>query len=369
MKVLITGSNGFIGRNLSLWLKSSGHTVIGFDAADNEATLVNALKEVDFIVHLAGINRPLNKQEFYDGNTNFTKKLVDLIKQSNRKIPLIYSSSIQAELDNDYGKSKKMAEDYLLSFQKESKNLVYVYRLSNVFGKWCRPNYNSALATFCYNIANDLPIEVRDPNYVVHYVYIDDICKEWLFLIEGKITKDSRVLQEVLPIYDVSLGMLSDMLNAFKNSRTNMNAPSTKNEFEKKLYATYLSYLPENNFSYPLNMHVDSRGSFTEFLRTPENGQVSVNIANPGITKGNHYHHTKNEKFLTVSGECLIRFRKVDSKEVIEYKVSGEKLEVIDIPPGYTHSITNIGKTNSVTIMWSNEQFDPNNPDTYFEEV
>ena len=369
MKILITGSNGFIGRNLSLWLKFSGHTVLGYDATDNESTLANALKEADFIVHLAGINRPLNNQEFYDGNTNFTKKLVDLIKESKRKIPLIYSSSIQAELDNDYGKSKKMAEDYLLSFQKESKNIVYVYRLSNVFGKWCRPNYNSALATFCYNIANNLPIEVRDQNYIVHYVYIDDICKEWLNLIEGKINKNSRVLQEVLPIYNVSLGQLSDMLNGFKNSRANLNTPSTKDEFEKKLYATYLSYLPEKDFSYPLNMHIDDRGSFTEFLKTPENGQVSVNIAHPGITKGNHFHHTKNEKFLTVTGECLVKFRKIGTKEVIEYKVSGNKLEVIDIPTGYTHSITNIGKTDSVTIMWSNEQFDPNNPDTFFEEV
>lgn len=364
MNILVTGAKGFIGQNVSLWLKNNGHTVLSVDV-DNVADLASLVAKSDFIIHLAGVNRPMNKEEFYNGNTNFTKYLVDVIYASNKKIPLIYASSIQASLDNDYGKSKKMAEDYLFN----SSLPVYIYRLANVFGKWCRPNYNSALSTFAYNIAHDLPIEIRDREYVVHYNYIDDICQSWLDIINLDSHSGSKEILSIKPVYDCSLGHLADLLYSFKESRNNLSTPSMKDEFERKLYATYLSYLPTDKFSYDLNMHIDNRGSFTEFLKTPFNGQVSVNIAKPGITKGNHYHHTKNEKFLTVSGTCSIKFRKVNDDKVIEYIVSGDKLQVVDIPTGYTHSITNIGDTDSVTIMWANEPFDPNHSDTYYEEV
>lgn len=364
MNILVTGAKGFIGLNLCLWLKNSGYQVFEYDKDSAKEDLVNYIAKTDFIVHLAGINRPLTKEEFYDGNANFTKKLVDLIKASGKDIPIIFSSSTQAVLDNDYGKSKKMAEDYLLS----SGLNVYVYRLANAFGKWSRPNYNSAAATFCYNVAHDLPIEIRDREYVVHYNYIDDICIEFLKVISGEQRNNKDVLY-VNPTYDCFLGHLADLLYSFKASRQNLFAPSIQDEFEKKLYATYLSYLPADQFAYHLDMHVDNRGSFTEFLKTPFNGQVSVNVGHPGIVKGNHYHQSKNEKFLTVSGTCSIKFRQVGTDEVIEYIVSGDKLEVVDIPTGYTHSITNIGQTDSVTLMWANEPFNLNNPDTYFEEV
>jgi len=363
MKVLVTGASGFIGKNMSLWLKNNGHEVLPIDI-DNINMLSSYIAECDFIVHLAGINRPMTASEFYDGNSNLTKHLVDLVKESGKRIPIIYSSSIQALLDNDYGKSKKMAEDYLL----ESGLPVFVYRLANVFGKWCKPNYNSALSTFAYNIAHDLPIEVRDRSYVVHFNYIDDICSEWLNVINSKKNGDDAILS-IYPVHDCSLGKLSDLLYSFKESRNNLSSIDMSDEFTKKLYATYLSYLPEDKFSYRLNMHSDNRGSFTEFLKTPNFGQVSVNVGKPGIVKGNHYHNTKNEKFLVVSGTCSIKFRKIGTNDVIEYITSGEKLEVVDIPTGYTHSITNIGNTDSVTIMWANEQYDPEHPDTYFEEV
>lgn len=364
MNILVTGAKGFIAFNLTLWLQNAKHTILPYDIDSSEEDLISFIKQADFVVHLAGVNRPLTKEEFYDGNTNFTKKLIDLIKKSGKNLPIIFSSSIQAELDNDYGKSKRMAEDFLFA----SKLNVFVYRLSNVFGKWCRPNYNSALATFCYNIARNLPIEIRDRDYVVHYNYVDDICREFLDVIGGTKRENDKILY-INPTYDCSLGHLADLLYSFKESREKCFVPSSKDEFEKKLYATYLSYLLEDGFSYDLNMHIDSRGSFTEFIKTPNHGQVSVNVAHPGIVKGNHYHQTKNEKFLTISGTCSIKFRKIGTDKVIEYIVSGNKFQVVDIPTGYTHSITNIGTTDSVTIMWANEPFDPENPDTFYEEV
>lgn len=364
MNVLITGANGFIGKNMTLWLENNNHNVLKIDK-DNISLLPDYILKADFIIHLAGINRPLTKEEFYDGNTNLTKKLVDLVKETKKDIPIIYSSSIQASLDNDYGKSKFLAETYLL----ESGLTTYIYRLSNVFGKWCRPNYNSAITTFCYNIANNLPIEIRDNNYIVHLNYIDDIGKTWLDVINGKIKPSITTYNEIKPIYDKSLGELAALIYSFKESRINKFVIDQGDTFTKKLYATYLSYLPKNEFKYELDMHIDNRGSFTEVLKTLTNGQVSINVGKPGIIKGNHYHNTKNEKFLVISGTCSIKFRKIDSDEIIEYITSGDKLEVVDIPPGYTHSITNIGTTDSVTLMWANELFDKDNPDTYFMEV
>ncbi len=365
MKVLLTGANGFIGKNITLWLTSSGHEVLPYDINSSEEELINYVKECDFVVHLAGINRPLTNEEFYDGNVNFTKKLLDLLEKYNPSVSLIFSSSIQAESDNDYGKSKKMAESLLL----DSPITTYVYRLSNVFGKWCRPNYNSVAATFCYNIAHDIEINISNPDALVHFVYIDDICEEFLKVINKEITPSDKDINVVNPIYHVTLKQLSDTIYSFKNSRTNLFVPSQSDEFTKKLYSTYLSYLPEDNFSYELTSHTDNRGSFSEFLKSDDNGQLSINVIRPGITKGNHYHHTKNEKFLVVSGKCSTKFRKINETKVIEYITSGDHFEVIDIPTGYTHNITNIGEEDAVVIMWANETFDPNHPDTFYEEV
>jgi UDP-2-acetamido-2,6-beta-L-arabino-hexul-4-ose reductase len=278
------------------------------------------------------------------------------------------SSSIQAELKNPYGESKKAGEDLLFEYSKETGAKVLVYRFPNVFGKWCQPNYNSAVATFCYNIAHGLPIQVNDPSAMMNLVYIDDVVDELINALNGNENK-VEVFCKVAIVHTITLGEIVDLIVSFKNSREERSIPDMSNAFTRKLYSTYLSYLPKDQFSYPLRMNTDNRGSFTEFIRTPDRGQVSVNISKPGITKGNHWHHTKNEKFLVVSGTGVIRFRKVDSQEVLTYFVSSDKMEVVDIPTGYTHNIENLGITDMVTIMWVNEAFDPEKPDTYFWEV
>ncbi|MGB4614263.1 MAG: NAD-dependent epimerase/dehydratase family protein, partial [Erysipelotrichaceae bacterium] len=303
-------------------------------------------------------------EEFYDGNTNLTYKLIEILKEDGRNIPLLLSSSIQAKRDNDYGKSKKQAEDLVFEYGKNAD--VFVYRLENAFGKWGRPNYNSVIATFCYNIANDLDIQINDPNALIPFVYIDDIVNSFISCIN---TKGSNEYLYVTPSYKKTIGEVADLIYSFKESRKNLQVVNMKDEFSKKLYSTYLSYLKKDDFSYELKMNVDNRGSFTEFLRSEDRGQVSINISKPGIVKGNHWHHTKNEKFLVVKGEGIIRFRQIYSDEIIEYKVSDKKLEVVDIPTGYTHNIENIGETDMVTVMWANEAFDPENPDTYYLEV
>lgn len=369
MNVLVTGANGFIGKNLCLELKNKGFEVLPFDLDKTEGDLSNFLSVADYVIHLAGINRPMSKEEFYDGNANFTLRLIKLLKASGRIIPIIFSSSTQAEIDNDYGKSKRMAEDYLLSFMEEAGNPVTVYRLTNVFGKWCKPNYNSVVATFCHNIANNLPIQIRDENFEIKLVYVDDVVKEFIKCINEPLHARNREIKEVYPIEVISLGGLAKKINEFKQTRETFYTPKFESDFDQKLYATFLSYYSANDFAYNLKMNVDTRGSFTEVLKTLNNGQVSVNISKPGITKGNHYHHTKNEKFIVVSGECEIKFRKVETKEIFVYKVSGSKIQAVDIPPGYTHSITNVGSNDSVTIMWASEVFDKENPDTYYEEV
>lgn len=368
MKVLVTGANGFIGKNLSIWLKRSDIDVLAIDI-DNLSKLDEYALQADFIVHLAGINRPMDVKEFYDGNLNSIVRLVEILKNNKKKTPILLSSSTQAECDNDYGKSKKMGEDFLFDYQNKTGNPVYIYRFQNVFGKWCRPNYNSVVATFCYNIANGLDISVNDPNIIKEFVYIDDICKTILDLIKSENYKGSNKILTIKPSYLLSIGELANIIKSFKESRDNLVVPNMDNGIVSKLYATYLSYLPTNQFIYDLNMHVDNRGSFTEFIKTLNSGQVSVNVGKPGVVKGNHFHHTKNEKFLVVKGTCSIKFRKIDSEDVIEYIVSGDKLQVVDIPTGYTHSITNIGQDDSITIMWASESFDPNNPDVYFEET
>lgn len=369
MKVLVTGAKGFIGRNLIEELKYKDNIEIyECDINTTEEQLEKYTKECEFVYHLAGVNRPQNEEDFMKGNFGFTSILLEKLKKHNNKCPVLITSSIQAKLDNPYGKSKKAGEDLLFVYEKETSAKVIVYRLPNVFGKWCRPNYNSVVATFCNNIARGLEITVNDPNAVMNLVYIDDVVNEFVNALKGNEHKKDNFAY-VPTIHTIKLGEILELIKSFKETRKNLMLPNMNDEFSKKLYSTYLSYLPEEEFSYPLKMNVDARGSFTEMFKTEERGQVSVNISKPGIIKGNHWHNTKNEKFVVVSGKGVIRFRKIDSKKVIEYHVSGERLKVVDIPCGYTHNIENVGDTDMVTIMWANELFNPDKPDTYFMEV
>ena len=369
MKILVTGANGFIGKNLIAELKATAdHEVFAYDKETDPNLLDSFCAVADFVFHLAGVNRPKEQAEFLEGNFGFTSTLLDTLKKHGNRCPVMISSSIQAELNNPYGMSKKAGEDLLRTYGEETGAKILVYRFPNVFGKWCLPNYNSAVATFCHNIARGLPITVNDPNAVLNLVYIDDVMQELVRALEGEENRVDSIC-EVPLFHQVRLGEVVELLESFKASRTEKSLPDMSNSFTKKLYSTYLSYLPEDEFSYDLKMNVDQRGSFTEFIRTPDRGQVSVNISKPGITKGNHWHHTKNEKFLVVSGEGVIRFRKLNTSEIIEYFVSGEKLEVVDVPIGYTHNIENLGDTDMVTIMWVNEPFNLDKPDTYYLEV
>ncbi|TJX13946.1 capsular polysaccharide biosynthesis protein CapF [Tissierella creatinini] len=369
MKILVTGSKGFIAKNLIAELKGQNYADILEYSRDTTPSLLESYcKECDFVYHLAGVNRPKYQEEFMEGNFGFTSTLLDLLKKHNNKAPVMLSSSIQAALNNPYGKSKKAGEDLLFTYEKETGAKVLVYRFPNVFGKWCKPNYNSAVATFCHSIAHDLPIQVNDPRVVMNLVYIDDLVQELIKALEGM---ENRIGEfcEVPVVYTMELGKIVDLIKSFKKSRNDLFIPDMSDAFTKNLYSTYLSYLPKDKFSYELKMNVDKRGSFTEFIKTLDRGQVSVNISKPGIIKGNHWHNTKNEKFLVVSGRGVIRFRRMDSDEVVEYHVSEDRLEVVDIPTGYTHNIENLGDTDMVTIMWANEPFNPDKADTYFLEV
>ncbi|MER1999315.1 MAG: capsular polysaccharide biosynthesis protein CapF [Lysinibacillus sp.] len=369
MNILVTGAKGFIGKNLIVELNNQGfHRIFEYTKDSDPLLLEKYVKECDFVFHLAGVNRPQNELDFMEGNYNFTAYLLSMLKKHKKKVPILATSSIQAEKDNPYGKSKKAMEDSLLQYQLEVGAPIYLYRLPNIFGKWSKPNYNSVVATFCYNIARDLNIEVHNSDAELMLCYIDDVLEEFLRALNGKPTIQGAYC--TVPItHTIRLGELANLITNFKNSRNNLTIMNMDEPLTKKLYSTYLSFLPVDQFAYDLKMNVDNRGSFTEFLRTPNRGQVSVNVSKPGITKGNHWHHTKNEKFLVVSGEGLIRFRNIDSDDIIEYRVSGEKLQVVDIPTGYTHSIVNVGDTDLVTVMWVNECFDPVKPDTYYLEV
>jgi len=369
MKILVTGAKGFIGQNLIERLKENKELIIfPYDLDSTSEELEQYTKECDFVFHLAGVNRPKDEKEFLEGNFGFTSVLLNHLKKYKNKAPVMISSSIQAVRDNPYGISKKAGEELMLEYEKETGAKVYIFRFENVFGKWASPNYNSAVATFSYNIANDLPITVNDPDVDMQLIYIDDVVDSLLSLLDKNNLNLPTYLQ-VTPVYKVKLGYIAELLYSFKESRQNLTVPKLDDGFEKKLYSNYLSYLPKDKFIYDLKMNIDNRGSFTEFIRTIDRGQFSVNVAKPGITKGNHWHHTKNEKFLVVSGKAVIRFRKVNTDEVIEYHISGDKLQVLDIPPGYTHNIENVGDTDLVTLMWANEPFDKNNPDTIYEEV
>lgn len=364
MKVLVTGSSGFIGKNLITKLKEEKKlTIYEYDKDKDKQTLEKYCKEADFVYHLAGINRPDDEEEYMKGNYGFTLELLELLSKYNEGCPVMLSSSIQALLSNHYGKSKKAAEDLVLNYSKTNDANVFIYRLPNVFGKWCKPNYNSAVATFCYNITRNLPIRIDQPEKMVNLVYIDDVVNEFIRLLyEPDVNK---TFYEVQPSYLVSLKRIVELLYSFQESRSTGYIPNLADEFTKKLYSTYLSYLPEEHLSYKLTMHCDHRGSFTEFLKAGSSGQISVNVIKPGITKGNHYHHTKIEKFLVVSGRGVIRLKHIISGHSQEFYVNGETLEVIDIPVGYFHNIENLGSTDMIVIIWCNEIFDKDHPDTY----
>ena len=398
MNILITGAGGFVGRNLTAALqcikdgkdRTRPNLEIGelylYDIDTPASVLDEACQKADFVIHMAGVNRPQNPEEFMQGNFGFTSTLLDKLKACGNTAPVVLSSSIQAtcigRYDSDYGRSKRAGEDLLFAYGQETGAKVLVYRFPNLFGKWCRPNYNSAVATFCNNIANDLPIQVNDRAIGLELLYIDDLIEEMLDALEGKehrcefdgidtvMQADGRYCAAPVT-HKVTLGEIVDLLEAFKAQPTTLQMPSIPTgSFAKKLYSTYLSYLPKEKVSFPLKMNVDDRGSFTELLRTADHGQISVNISKPGITKGQHWHHTKWEFFIVVAGHGLIQMRKIGSDEVLNFEVSGEKIEAIHMLPGYTHNIINLSDSEDlVTVMWANEPFDPGHPDTFFEKV
>ena len=381
MKILVTGAKGFVGKNLTAELLNisegkcvfegigKGVQVLCADVDTPEETLRDYLSDCDFVFHLAGVNRPERTEEFTQGNVDALKFVTGCLREQGNTCPVALSSSTQAELDNPYGESKRCAEKMLREYSETTGAQVYIFRFPGIFGKWCRPNYNSVVATFCHNIANDLPIRIDAPEKEIRLVYIDDVVRSLLMCVCGEKSIDKDGFCVVSPEHYVSLQRLSDLLVSFRDGRKKLQVPDFTDPFVSKLYATYLSYLPQDDFSYPLDTHSDHRGSFTEIIRTPDRGQFSVNISKPHITKGNHWHHTKNEKFCVVSGTGVIRFRNIHSDEVIEYFVSGDKMEVVDIPTGYTHNIENLGDTDMVTFMWASEAFDPQHPDTFFLEV
>lgn len=383
MNILITGAKGFVGKNLvaqlynikngkiSLSPLEGKHLeILEYDIDSDPKDLDIFCEQADFVLNLAGINRPTDPKDFMKGNFGFASLLLDTLKKYGNNCPVMISSSTQATLDNPYGESKRMGEQLMLNYAKETNSKVLIYRFPNIFGKWCRPNYNSVIATFCYNITHNLPIQVNDSSTMMHLVYVDDVVEELLLALTGEEHRNGDFC-EVPIVHTVTLGKVVELLYSFRNSRKSLNVPDVSDSFTKNLYSTYLSYLSEDDFGYPLKMNVDDRGSFTEIIRTIDRGQFSVNISKPHITKGNHWHHTKNEKFLVVSGNGVIRFRNMSESnaKIIEYFVSGDKMEVIDIPTGYTHNIENLGDTDMVTFIWCNECFNPQRPDTYFEPI
>lgn len=366
MNILVTGSNGFIGKNLLSHLKELDNiNVITYEKEDNFSKIIQNIDNIDVIFHLAGVNRPTNSKEFYEGNTDLTKQIVDLIKEKD--ITFIMTSSIQAEKENDYGNSKLLAENYV----KDNLKNYYIYRLHNVFGKWCRPNYNSVVATFCNNIANDLEIRIDNPDTVLELVYIDDIIYEFIDLISKKnVTAKINDINYINTRYKVTLEQLATYLKEFKNNLDTIYIPNTGNNFVKKLYSTFISYIPKDKMIKATVTNVDERGSFTELLRTTSAGQVSISVSKPGIVRGNHYHHTKIEKFIVIKGKAKVYFQNIlDENDKYDFTVDGNEIKEIIIPVGYSHSIENIGNDDMILCIWCNELFDKDNPDTYFKKI
>ena len=387
MKILITGASGFVGRNLTEALKnikdgkdkSYGELMIDqlylYDIDTPEELLFEACKNADFVFNLAGINRPENKDEFMRGNRDFAEKLLMTLEEQGNSCPVMLSSSIQASLegryDNEYGRSKRAGEQIFLEYAERTGSKVLIYRLPNLFGKWCRPNYNSVVATFCHNIANDLPITVNDDKTELELLYIDDLVNELVMCLLGREKRAENGYCTVAPTHKVTLGEIVALLESFKAQPLTLVMPEIREgSFAKKLYSTYLSYLPKEKVAFPLKMNIDDRGSFTELLKTEGTGQFSVNISKPGITKGQHWHNSKWELFIVVSGRALIEMRKIGTDEILSFEVSGEKIEAVHMLPGYTHNIINLSDIDDlVTLMWANEQFNPNKPDTFYEVV
>jgi len=368
--VLVTGSQGFIGRNLVATLSALPDTeVLTFDVEDTPESLPDLLGQAEFVFHLAGINRPQDPSEFKQGNVGLTQQLVDLLRAQGRQVPLLISSSTQAALDNPYGASKRQAEEVVRAYGRETGALVYVFRLPNVFGKWSRPNYNTVVATFCHNIAHGLPLEIHDPTRELSLVHVDDVVAEFLAAFRGTPHRGADGEPAVPRVSSTTLGELAERIRRFPQTRLTREVPEVGDAFSRQLYSMYLSYLPQDAFAYSLDTRRDPRGWLAEVLRSPAMGQIFVSVTRPGIARGNHWHHTKTEKFLVVSGEAVIRFRQIDGTEVIEYPVSGLEPRVVDIPPGYTHNITNTGSTDLVTLFWASEPFDPARPDTYALQV
>lgn len=368
MKVLVTGSSGFIGKNLWVRLCELGDfEPIGFDRDNSLAELRESVSQADAVVHLAGINRPTDPREFGEGNADLTAALCEFIVETGRKIPLIVSSSIQADLDNPYGKSKRAAEMAVEQMVRRTGNPVAIYRLPNVFGKWCRPNYNSVVATFCHNIANSLPIQINDPASQLILVYVDDVVSEFIEMIDNRVPGLQQ--RHVEQVYTVRLGELAAQIGAFKNCRESLVSERVGTGLVRALYATYVSYLPPCKFAYDLPKYGDERGVFVEMLKTQDSGQFSFFTAHPGVTRGGHYHHTKTEKFLVIKGEARFGFRHVLTNEMYEIFTTGDRPQVVETVPGWTHDITNIGQNEMVVMLWANEIFDRQRPDTIASKV
>lgn len=368
MKVLITGANGFIGKNLIAHLHERPDvTIVSFTRDDDSSQLSKLVSDVDFIFHLAGVNRPQSLEEFKSGNTDLTQALCDAVLSSGRAIPVLYTSSSQAELDNPYGSSKRGAEEVLLTAAKQSSSLVYIFRLPNVFGKWARPNYNSAVATFCHNIVRDIPIQINDPQALISLVYIDDVVAQFIAAMDGSLPGETYVTVE--PQYRISVGELAEQLRAFRDSRANLIVPAVGTGLVRALYSTYVSYIPPELFDYTVPIYSDPRGSFVEMLKTGESGQFSYFTAHPGVTRGGHYHHSKTEKFLVIRGHACFRFRHILSGEFYELFTKGEEPVVVETVTGWTHDITNVGDDEMIVMLWANEIFDRERPDTYARPV
>ncbi|NTW88306.1 MAG: SDR family oxidoreductase [Desulfobulbaceae bacterium] len=370
--VLVTGSQGFVGRNLCSVLRTMAQVrVMEFDCDNTLDDLERMLGEAEVVFHLAGVNRPKNEDEFRTGNAGLTEALCSTLRQMERTPKIMLASSIQAELDNPYGQSKLLAEQALRGFSDATGARTVVYRFKNLFGKWCRPNYNSVTATFCHNIAHDLPVTISDPARAIELTYIDDV----VLALTGEIpsaearSETGFAFGPDLVSHSITLGELAELIGSFRQSRQTLVLPGFDSRFVRALYATYLSYLDGDDFAYLLTIRSDERGSLAEMMKSGSFGQIFVSRTKPGITRGNHYHHTKTEKFMVVEGDALIRFRRIDGTEVIEHRVAGREFRVVDIPPGYTHHITNIGNTELVTLFWASEMFNPEKPDTYFLPV
>jgi len=368
IKILITGSEGFVGRNLRACLKQNQEfQIYNIDIHNTEIDLVDSLNQADLIYHLAGVNRPKKDNEFWEGNVEFTQQICEYLIQNHLNPKIVFSSSIQAELDNPYGKSKKAAEQVIKKYVEKTGADCVVYRLKNLFGKWCRPNYNAVTATFCYNITHHLPVQISDPDHTIDLTYIDDVTSAF----ENEITKikSGFSFAPELPFHSISLGSLAEKIKSYHNIKSSLMIPDLSIDFERMMYATYLSYLDDNQFGYRLQIRSDDRGNLAEFLKSSFGGQIFISRTKPGIKRGNHYHHTKTEKFLVLEGQARIQFRHIEKENIITYDVNGDDYQVLDVPPGYTHSIENRGTTDLITLFWASEIFNQDKPDTYFNKV